>query len=157
MNRKLWLFVLCAVLAIATDSLRSVLQRKLIERNLTQITDGVALLAWFPSAEIGTLWLYLILFGVLGFVVVSLVAPAPRAVLWAVLTGLAIPVFDLFFEAPRPWTMLSHGNTWITAALGWVGLYMPPLASGLGGLLANLFMLRLRSNLREVQTLQSRR
>ena len=111
MSRKLSLFVLIAVLVIAADHLRAVLQHILFESDVAHITTGVAGPVWLPNALVGSFWIYAFVFPSLGFVVASLLAPSRRAILWAVLAGLAVPISSLFFEAPEPWFMQDHGNT----------------------------------------------
>jgi hypothetical protein len=137
MSRKLSLVALFVVLAIAADHLRASLQHRLVESDGAHIVTGAARPVWLPSVLVGTFWIYAAVFSLLGFVVASLLAPSRRAVLWAMAAGLAVPISSLFFQAPEPWFMQDHGNTWLNTALGWVHWYMPPLAAGLGARLSS--------------------
>jgi hypothetical protein len=111
---KRWLAVALwfAGLLLASDELRAVLQHAFFRAYIS--SRGSPWQFWIPSPKAATLAIYATVFFAAGVV------------------GVAIPSTTLFFEAPHPWMIQDHGNTWGTVALSWANWYLPPLACAAG-------------------------
>ena len=117
-------------LLLASDELRAVLQHAFFRAYIA--SRGSSWQSWFPSPEAATLAIFATVFFAAGAVLASRVSQWGVGLLLAIGLGIAIPSTSLFFEAPHPWMIQDHGNTWRTVALSWANWYLPPLASAAG-------------------------
>jgi hypothetical protein len=129
---KRWIAVALwfAGLLLASDELRAVLQHAFFRAYVA--SRGSQWQFWIPSPEAATLAIYATVFFAAGAVLASRVSQWRVGLLLAIGLGVAIPSTTLFFEAPHPWMIQDHGNTWGTVALSWANWYLPPLASAAG-------------------------
>ena len=139
---KRWLAVALWFVALlfASDELRAVLQRAFF--GAYKASRDSSLEPWLPSIDAAMLAICATVFAAAGAILASRVSQLHVGLLLAIGLGIAVPSTSLFFEAPHPWFIQIHGNTWRTVALSWANWYMPPLASAAGAIAWGLAVAR---------------